>query len=59
MASEFDANGVFLRFTSHSPQKELKVPLLSATYYVRVMWWSSLEKMTPLTGAKTASKNAE
>ncbi len=56
LAAEFDANGIFRRLTSRSPQAEMTIPLLPETNTAKVMWWDSLSGMTPLAEIKTARR---
>lgn len=56
LVAEFNSDGRFLRCTTHSPQENISVPLLSATNTVKVMWWNSLNNLVPMTASKTVTK---
>ena len=56
LISEFYSDGILLRCTTHSPQENISVPLLSATHTVKVMWWNSLNNLVPITDSKTVTK---
>lgn len=56
LISEFHSDGRLLRCTINSPQKNISVPLLSATHTVKVMWWNSLNNLVPITNSKTVTK---
>ena len=56
LISEFHSDGRLLRCTTHSPQENISVPLLSATNTVKVMWWNSLSNLVPITDSKTVTK---
>ena len=56
LAAEYDKNGMFVRLSSYLPRENMDIPLHSSTDAVKVMWWDSLENMTPLAAAKTAQK---
>ena len=56
LVAEFNSDGRFLRCTTHSPQENISVPLLSTTHTVKVMWWNSLSNLVPITDSKTVTK---
>ena len=56
LISEFNSGGKLLRCTTHSPQENISVSLLSATHTVKVMWWNSLNNLVPITDSKTVTR---
>ncbi|MBD9025649.1 MAG: hypothetical protein EGR09_02080, partial [Clostridiales bacterium] len=56
LISEFNSDGKLLRCTTHSPQENISVSLLSETHTVKVMWWNSLNNLVPITDSKTVTK---
>lgn len=56
LVAEFNSDGRFLRCTTHSPQENISVPLLSATHTVKVMWWNSLSNLVPMTDSKKLTR---
>ena len=56
LISEFNSDGRLLRCTTHSPQENISVSLLSETHTVKVMWWNSLNNLVPITDSKTVTR---
>lgn len=56
LVAEFDKDGNLIRFATHTPQKEINTTLLSETVTASVMWWDSLDAISPIANAKTLTK---